>query len=440
MVTNDNVLTKFKAKLIEQRTELVAKTLGLTSKHPTRRRAEQEIAKIDRDIKKTTNELTKDIRKRLLEKNRAEVYQALSIEQKLANELATQRKQANHYAILYNEALTLSKENERAYRLLNKINDRIDFLNIEATAPGFVRLDTAAKEPLLPSKGGFTKFFILLVVVAFGLGVTTPVLIDMLDKRIHTAGEVQKNLGFAPMAWILERSDEQTEKLATDHLRRMALALERDWHTHETSCFVLTSVKPGGGTTSLTLELAYILNDLGVHTLAVELNAFKPDIRYHDVASTEGLTTLLDQDDFQPIPPEMLIVPAVANLPDRLPVGDTSNHYLITHGKLRPLVKQLNSQYDLILLDAPPLLLSADAELLGKIAGGVLLVIEAKATMPGELKRAAQLLERLDPPVLGAILNRVKVFKGGGYFTGLLKEYETKTKLRPNFIKRLLWY
>jgi len=61
-------------------------------------------------------------------------------------------------------------------------------------------------------------------------------------------------------------------------------------------------------------------------------------------------------------------------------------------------------------------------------------------TMPGELKRAAHLLERLDPPVVGAILNRVKVFRGGGYFTELLKEYETRAKLRPGLIQRLLWH
>ena len=91
----------------------------------------------------------------------------------------------------------------------------------------------------------------------------------------------------------------------------------------------------------------------------------------------------------------------------------------------------------MILIDTPPLLLSANAELLGEVAGGVLLVIEAGIVVPGELKRAASLLQRLDPPVVGSVLNRVKVFKGGGYFADLLKEYETGAKLRPGLIQRL---
>jgi succinoglycan biosynthesis transport protein ExoP len=440
LVANDSVLRSYKTKLIDRRTELLTQTLGLTQKHPSRRRAEQEIAKIDRDIEQDTQELFHEIRNRLLEKNKAEVFQAQRMEQALASEVEEQRKQANHYATLYNEALELNREMDRAHRQLNQINDRIDFLEIESTAPGFVRLDTAAEEPRYPIKGGRKKIVLMFVVAAFGLAIAVPILIDMLDRRLHTPGEVHKLLGFAPMGWVLERDDESTEQLARDYLRRIALALERDWHTYETNCFVLTSVKPGGGTTTLTLELAHILTDLGVRTLAIELNAFQSDSRFYDETASHGLISLLSPEGSGSLPPEMLIVPATSVLPDRLPVGFTEDRHIATHGKLRPLLKQLSADYDVILMDTPPLLLSADAELLGEVAGGVLLVIEAGIVAPGELKRTAHLLERLNPPVLGVIMNRVKVFRGGGYFAQLLKEYETGAKLPRSWIQRLLWH
>jgi polysaccharide biosynthesis transport protein len=437
-VANDSVLKSYEAKLIERRTELLTQTLGLTAKHPSYRRAQQEIAKIDQDITKATQELFQEIYNQLLEKAQSEVYQAQRLEQALAEELDRQRAQSNEYATLYNEALETQREIDRAIRQLNKIDDKINYLSLESTAPGFVRLNAAAKQ--VPPSGGRKKIFLIFVVMAFGIGVSVPILIDLLDKRIQTPGEVHKILGFAPLAWILDRHDQKTEQLAMDYLRRMALALERDWHTHETTGFVITSVKPEGGTTTLTLELAHILSELGVRTLALELNAFKPDIRYHQNGATSsyGLTSLLSPDDLELISPEMLIRPATADLPERLPVGDTPKRHLATYGKLRTVLKQLNKHYDLILMDTPPLLLSADAELLGEIAGGVLLVIEAGSTMPGELKRAAQLLERLNPPVVGSVLNRVKIFRGGGYFATLLKEYETGTKLKPGFLKR--WF
>jgi succinoglycan biosynthesis transport protein ExoP len=439
MVAEDSVLTSFKRRLIERRTDLLTKTLGLTSKHPTKRRVQQEIAIIDQDIEQATQKLFNEIRARLLEKSKAEIYQGQRIEQALAIELEDQRTQAKHYATNYNEALLLNKEINRVYQSLNKIDDKINHLTLEATAPGFIRLHTQAK--IFPPSGGRKKIVFVFIVIAFGLAIAVPIAIDMLDQRLHTPGEVHKILGFAPMAWILDRHNNSTEQLATDCLRRMALALERDWHTHETDCFVLTSVKPGGGTTTLTLELAHILSELGVRTLAVELNAFKQDNRYTGGATPSyGLTTLLSPDDYESLSPEMLIVPATAELPARLPTGNTPKRHIATYGKLRPLLKQLNAHYDLILVDMPPLLLSADAELLGEIAGGILLVVEAEHVTPGELRRAAHLLERLNPPVIGAILNRVKVFRGGGYYADLLKEYETGEKLQRGWIKRFLWH
>ncbi|NJO15220.1 MAG: hypothetical protein HC877_05595 [Thioploca sp.] len=432
-VANDGELRSFTTRLTDRRTQLLTEILGLTTVHPTRQRAEQEIAKIDQDIAKATQDFMVTIRNRLLEKSKADVYQAQSIEQSLAEELDKQRQQANHYAKLYNEALVVSREITRIIQQLDKINDRIDFLSIESTAPGFVRLDTPAVEPTTPVAGKRIKILLVFIAAAFGLGIGIPLLIDILDRRIRTPGEIHKILGFPPIAWVLEHRNKQTtQSVMADQMRRLALALERDWHTHKTNYFVLTSVKAGGGTTTLTLELARLLSDFGIHTLAVELNAFKPDSRYNDIEPSAGLTRLLEQEYLDPL---MFIKPATEYLPARLPVGETPEPYLVTRGKLRPLLKQLGAEYDLILLDTPPILLSADAELLGEIAGGILLVVEAEKVFPGELQRAAQLLERLNPPVVGSILNRVKIYPGGGYFSKLVKEYEKSEKLRHHLAK-----
>ncbi|MDM8569107.1 hypothetical protein QUF50_06315 [Thiotrichales bacterium HSG1] len=437
MVVNDSILKSHKVKLQTRRTELLTQMASLTEQHPSYNRAKQEIAKIERDIKQATEELAKDSRERLLGKNQAEIYQAQSIEDSLKKELDKQRNRAKHYSTLYNTALVTNKEISRIYRQLDKIQNQIDFLTIESDAPGFVRLDTPASTYL---KTGKRKQILLIsVFVALGLGIGIAILLDLLDNRIKTPGEVHKILGFPPIAWLLEtNNNKDIEQLANDYLRRMALALERDWHVHDTDCFVITSVKPGAGATKLTLQLAHILSELGVRTLALEMNAFNSDERYKEgTTSKQGLTTLLSSNNS--LAPELLIIPATGKLPDRLPIGEIQSRHLNTHGKLLDVLKQLKNHYDLIIIDTPPLLLSADAELLGKVAGGVLLVVEAEIITPGELRRAASLLERLNPPVVGAILNRVKVFRGGGYFGDLIEEYRTGNKKKSSWIKRLLW-
>jgi Mrp family chromosome partitioning ATPase len=258
---------------------------------------------------------------------------------------------------------------------------------------------------------------------------------------MQTIGEVNKVLGFPPLAWILERESHEHESLIFDQLRRLAMALYRDQQTNQTYCFALTSVKPDGGATTLTLELARRLSELGIRALALELNAFNPDSRYQDPLSRsrEGVANVLAQDQWSPQQVERFIIPASNEMPARLPVGEVTDRHLITRGRLPALLAHLATLYDFILLDTPPILISADAELLGETGAGVLLVIEAGQVYPGELQRASHLLERLDPPVVAALLNRVKAFQGGGYFQDLMREYQTGTKQKPNWVKRLLW-
>jgi Mrp family chromosome partitioning ATPase/uncharacterized protein involved in exopolysaccharide biosynthesis len=437
IVNADPLLKEFKSTLIKRRSELTTQILTLTPEHPARKKTEQEIAKIDHDLQAAEDKMWDETRKALVNQYQAKLDQAQQVEKALTQQVEVQRQQATHYATRYNEALTYTRDIERAYKQLEVINDRVDFLSIESEAPGFVRLYTEAKRPLQPSGSNGLKLGVVLIAGVLGMGLGLPVLLDMMDKRLRTPAEIQKILGFAPLAWILERNSKSAQQFAVDQLRRLALTLDRDRRQHGNRYFTLTSVKPGGGTTTLTLELAKILNELGVRTLAVEINAFKPDARYLGIDPNKGLSNLLNQSISEA--PEHLIVAATLELPERLPVGLTNTRHLVTFGRLPALLERLGERYELILLDAPPVLLSADTELFAEITHGILLIVEAERVVSGELKRATHLIERLSPPVVATVMNRVRVYRGGGYFSQLLQEYSTASKLRMSWLKRLLW-
>jgi hypothetical protein len=76
-----------------------------------------------------------------------------------------------------------------------------------------------------------------------------------------------------------------------------------------------------------------------------------------------------------------------------------------------------------VLIDAPPLLTSSDSELIVRATGAAITVIEADGITKGELARATKLLEKLDPPSLGAVVNRIQPFQGGGYVQSLIAEH-----------------
>jgi len=435
-VANDSVLKSFKTKLTERRVDLMTQLLGLTAEHPTFQRTEREIAKIDSDIQKATETLAQEIRGRILEQRRTEFIQTQKVEQALSGEVQYQREQASHYTTLYNEALALNRDIDRAYKQLDAINERISYLNIEANAPGFVRIDASAKEPRYPEIGGRKKPMLIVISLSLGLALIIPILLDLLDARIQTVGEVHKLMGFAPLAWLLDRKDAKNQALAHDQLLRLSYALQREYQQHQTRCYVVTSIKPQGGTTSLCLELAQALNHLGIRSIVVECNAFKPDACYGE--TTQGLAQLFNS----PRLPEQLtesILPATDSLPPRLALGASTQAYLNTQGRFPEVMDALKNRFDMIFLDCPPILLSADTELVGNLADGVLVVIGARQLYAGELKRAMRLLERINPNLVATVLNRVEVYQGGGYLADLRQEYLTRQNLLRGRISRWLW-
>jgi Mrp family chromosome partitioning ATPase len=264
------------------------------------------------------------------------------------------------------------------------------------------------------------------------------VAVDQFDDRIRTPFEAEQAVGFTSVGWILEQTDAHTAGFAVDQMRRLALSLERERRARGTRRFTLTSVKPDGGASQMTLDLARALVDIGVRAIAVELNAFKPDARYKRSPDTgvgivdvlAGTCTVVEA-----------IVPGDARLPDRLPIGEIGEgRHLSIGSSFFDLLHELGECYDVLLLDTPPILLSADAELFSGLADAALLVIGAESVSVGEVRRATKLLERLAPPVVGFLVNRVRVFSAGGYFSDLLKEYETGERQdSAGFLAHWLW-
>jgi Mrp family chromosome partitioning ATPase len=197
---------------------------------------------------------------------------------------------------------------------------------------------------------------------------------------------------------------------------------------------MFTSPKPGGGTTTMVLDLAHELGQLGLRTLAVEASARKSDPRYlagsEPVASPAPaglMAALLGHGEV-----DASIVPASGRSPDRLPLGPPpEDRRLPGMDRIGVVLQHLLTRYDLVLLDAAPLLLSADTELLVPRVEATVLVVEAGSVSRGEVKRAGHVLSRLDPAAVGAVLNRVRIYDGGGYFAELMQEYATGTKTQP---------
>jgi Mrp family chromosome partitioning ATPase len=78
---------------------------------------------------------------------------------------------------------------------------------------------------------------------------------------------------------------------------------------------------------------------------------------------------------------------------------------LLASDRLQARMERLREEFGYVLIDAPPVSSSADAVLLGQMADGVILVVEANSTRRETARTAKDTLEGANVKVLGAILN-----------------------------------
>ena len=78
---------------------------------------------------------------------------------------------------------------------------------------------------------------------------------------------------------------------------------------------------------------------------------------------------------------------------------------LFASDRLRSRMTELSKEFDYVLIDAPPVSSCADAILLGQMADGVILVVEANSTRRETARRAKETFEDAKVKLLGAILN-----------------------------------
>lgn len=93
------------------------------------------------------------------------------------------------------------------------------------------------------------------------------------------------------------------------------------------------------------------------------------------------------------------------------------------------MLDELGRQADLILIDAPPVLPVADMLVLGRVATGVVLVVEARRTTVTDIAKTKDLLTRNQTRILGVVLNKQRhrdISYGDGYGYGVYTETEVK--------------
>jgi len=192
---------------------------------------------------------------------------------------------------------------------------------------------------------------------------------------------------------------------------------------------VFTSPCPGDGKTTVACNLSIAMAEIGRRVLLIEGDLRRP--RLHKVfgaPNSWGLSGLLWTNaslDTVPIT-EMVLETEVSGL-CLLPGGScgVTPSNLFYSPQMLMLLKRLRTEFDMILIDAPPMIHLADARVLGRLADGVILVIRAGQTTTESALFARQRFAEDGTRVLGTVLNSWNPRTSPGYGYGSYRNYQT---------------
>ena len=182
----------------------------------------------------------------------------------------------------------------------------------------------------------------------------------------------------------------------------------------EIKSVVITSPEPSDGKSTIATNLAIVLAQQGKQVLLVDTDLRKPSVHYSFNASNlDGITSVLTK--------KISLNQAIFNT-------SIPNLDILTSGPIPPnpsemldskamvtLMKEVETVYDYVVYDTPPLLVVTDAQIMANKCDGVVLVVASGKTKKDRAIRAKQLIEKANSYLLGVVVNGVESKKRNDY-------------------------
>ncbi|MFD2285468.1 polysaccharide biosynthesis tyrosine autokinase [Pedobacter petrophilus] len=282
---------------------------------------------------------------------------------------------------------------------------------------------------------------IYLIAIVIGLIIPTVfiILINLLNTTVSTKEDIT-SATITPIIGEINHNS-STDNLIVAHQGRSAISeqfralrtnLSFYLKTSSQKVILLTSTASGEGKSFTAINLGNILALAGKKVLLMELDLRKPGLSAKlGVANTTGFSNYT-------IDPSVKVQHIIK------PLAINPNMFIISSGPLPPnpaetimsehtddLIAQLKEQFDYIIMDAPPVGIITDAQLLAKYADATLYIIRQKVTQKNQLYIVDQLYRTQRMNNLGIVVNDiVPKDYGYGYGYGSYGENETNSTFK----------
>ncbi|MDQ0206999.1 capsular exopolysaccharide synthesis family protein [Alkalicoccobacillus murimartini] len=183
----------------------------------------------------------------------------------------------------------------------------------------------------------------------------------------------------------------------------------------ELRSFVVTSAGPGEGKSTSVANLAIVMAQNGQRVLIIDADMRRPTVHYtFATANTRGLTNVLSKQ---------------TSLEETVQLTKIEHLFILTCGPIPPnpaellnsrmmelVLEEALDQFDIIILDAPPVMAVTDAQLIASKVDGTILVTSSGKTDRDEIIKTKELLNKTKANLLGVILNNKPVDEKSYYY------------------------
>ena len=420
-IATDPGLTAMWSALSSRRAALLQEMTGLRPDHPVYQKDKDNLASTDTIMNDLKQQAVQEVQNKL----RQDVARTRMVELKLTKELEEKTDSATTAAPKYLRATALGPEIDSLQKSLEAIDNRIRDLDLESSSPGSIHVSTKALTPTSPERSKLPIFTLAVLMISLLIATAVPVGMDFLDHRIYTPSDVEQVVGFHPIG-VLVDEDRFPGEVAGEYYFRLAAGIDHAVRSSGARIFLFTSAAHGAGTSTVVRKLSEQLRLLSLRTRTM-------------TTAASGELDLLSSND-SPVPhnkwnrPDDVLQGPPAPIAYKHPRNQLERD-VPPPNWVEQALNRAAVEYDVVLIDAQPMPVSAQTEYLARLADATVLVVKARGTTRQELECTARLLERLEVAGVAVILNKVCVERADGALEKALRSYK-KSFTEPSVIPK----
>jgi capsular exopolysaccharide synthesis family protein len=253
--------------------------------------------------------------------------------------------------------------------------------------------------------------------------------VDVLDDRFRSPDEMKLQLQ-TPVLAIVRQLERRVETgldalqvfVAPDAVESEAFRTLRTtlaFCGDQLDCVAITSSEPGDGKTTVVANLGVSFAQAGKSTLLIDADLRRPGLtRLLELKGQSGLSDLLrSTEPIERIADHSTYTTGQHGF-DVIPSGprplDPTG--LLASARFGELLAWATGRYDQVLVDSPPMLVASDAAIVGRMAGGLMLVVQPQKNHRRLVTRAIEEIRGVGLHLVGIIINKLSSEGGQAYY------------------------